>query len=569
VNEMLRIAPDVKLGKDVVLAGFVNLYGCEIGDGTKIGTFVEVQKSAKIGERCKISSHTFICEGVTIEDHVFIGHGVTFINDKHPRATNSRGELMTARDWTLGRTLVRKGASLGSGATILSNVTIGENAIVGAGSVVTRDVPANSVVMGSPARVHRYIDTEMERRTVETQVQGDNIPLLDLVTQHRSLERELSAAFKDITRSAVFVGGEAVERFENEYAQFCGTRRCVGVSSGTDALLFALIAAGVKPGDVVVTVPNTFIATTEAILQAGADPAFVDVDERTYTMSAERLRDYFEEQCELDGNGRLRNRISGQPVTAVVPVHLYGQTADMDPILDLAERYQLLIIEDACQAHGAEYFSKRSGAWKKAGSLGHAAAFSFYPGKNLGACGEAGAITTDDDRIAHVSSMLRDHGQAKKYYHEIDGYNGRLDALQAALLTVKLGHLAEWNDKRRQIAERYNAALGEAKADIIVPYQTQCSRSVYHLYVLRTPDRDGLRTRLAAAGIGTGIHYPIPLHLQMAYRGRDYAKGQYPVTERLASEIISLPMFPELNTEQQGRVVEQVLQHVGSVLQSL
>jgi dTDP-4-amino-4,6-dideoxygalactose transaminase len=395
------------------------------------------------------------------------------------------------------------------------------------------------------------------------------IPLLDLVAQHRSLEPELSATFKNTMQSAVFVGGQAVERLERDYAQFCGTRHCVGVSSGTDALRFALIAAGVKPGEVVITVPNTFIATTEAILQAGAEPAFVDVDERTYTMSPERLREYLEEQCVLDGEGRLRTRMSGRLVTAVVPVHLYGQTADMDPILDLAESYRLLVIEDACQAHGAEYFSKRLGSWKKAGSIGNAAAFSFYPGKNLGACGEAGAITTDDDNIAHISNMLRDHGQAKKYYHEIDGYNGRLDALQAALLTVKLGHLDEWNDKRCQIAARYNAALGDVRADVILPYQAPYSHSVYHLYVLRTPDRDGLRSRLEAIGIGTGIHYPIPLHLQAAYRGRGYAKGHYAVTELLASEIISLPMFPELTREEQDKVVEQVLEHFVPVLQPL
>ncbi|MDW5265943.1 MULTISPECIES: DegT/DnrJ/EryC1/StrS aminotransferase family protein [Acidobacteriaceae] len=397
----------------------------------------------------------------------------------------------------------------------------------------------------------------------------DNIPLLDLVTQHRGLESELLATFKDIVQSAMFVGGHAVERFEREYAQFCGTGYCTGVASGTDALLFALIAAGVKPGDTVVTVPNTFIATTEAILQTGAEPAFVDVDNCTYTMSPEHLREYIETQCEVDRQGQLRVRISGRPVTAVVPVHLYGQVADMDPILDLAERYGLFVIEDACQAHGAEYFSKKLGGWKKAGSLGHAGAFSFYPGKNLGACGEAGAITTDDDRIAALCSMLRDHGQAKKYYHEIDGYNGRLDALQAAFLTVKLGHLARWNDKRRQIAARYDTSLSDTQADIILPYQAPYSRSAHHLYVVRSPDRDSLRSSLNAVGIGTGIHYPIPLHLQEVYRGREWAGGHYAVTEQIASEIISLPMFPELTCEQQDRVVERVLHHVSVALQLL
>ena len=396
-------------------------------------------------------------------------------------------------------------------------------------------------------------------------MQPNSVPFVDLVTQHRSLEREILATFNEVVRSAVFIGGTAVERFEHEFAQFCGTHHCVGVASGTDALRFALIAAGVKPGDVVVTVPNTFIATTEAILQTGAEPAFVDVDERTYTMSAEQLQRYLEEECVRDMDGKVRVRTSGKPVAAIVPVHLYGQTADMDPLLDLSEQYQLLVVEDACQAHGAEYFSERLGVWKKAGSIGHAAAFSFYPGKNLGACGEAGAVTTDNDRIAQTCKMLRDHGQVKKYHHEIDGYNGRLDALQAALLSVKLRHLVEWNNKRRHIAAHYNSVLGNVKADVLVPYEAPNSRSVYHLYVMRVPDRNALRASLTHAGIETGIHYPIPLHLQAAYREREFAWGQYAVTERVASEIISLPMFPELTREQQDRVVDIVMEHIGAM----
>jgi dTDP-4-amino-4,6-dideoxygalactose transaminase/acetyltransferase-like isoleucine patch superfamily enzyme len=555
------------LGKDVVLAGFVNLYGCAIGGGTKIGTFVEVQKNATIGERCKISSHTFICEGVTIEDNVFIGHGVTFINDRHPRATNSQGQLMTQEDWTLETTHVKKGASIGSGSTILSNITIGENALVGAGSVVTHDVPDNCIVVGSPARVRGYTDSSSNARGIGTQMSVNNIPFLDLVEQHCGLEQELVSAFSKLVRSAKFVGGQTVADFEHEFAHFCGTNHCVGVSSGTDALLYALIAAGVSSGDVVVTVPHTFIATTEAILQSGAEPAFVDIDERNYTMSPDRLREFLEDQCVMDEQGRLRTRVGSKPVTAVVPVHLYGQMADMDPILELAGLYNLLVVEDACQAHGAEYFSNRLGAWKRAGSLGHAAAFSFYPGKNLGACGEAGGITTNNENIARVCKMLREHGQSQKYYHDIDGYNGRLDAVQAALLMVKLGHLAKWNDKRRQIAARYDALFAAAKVDLVLPHQASYSHSVYHLYVVRSQVRDELRSRLEAVGIGTGIHYPIPLHLQMAYRGRAFAKGDFPVTERVASEIVSLPMFPELSYEQQDRVIQLVAEHVGATLQ--
>ena len=241
-----------------------------------------------------------------------------------------------------------------------------------------------------------------------------------------------------------------VEDFEREFAQFCDAKYCVGVNSGTDALRFAFLAAGIGPGDIVLTVPHTFIATTEAISQTGAAIAFVDIDEQTYTLDPLSLREYIEKNCDVDAkSGHLIERVSKRRVAAVVPVHLYGQTADMDPILDIASTYNLVVIEDACQAHGAEYFSKQANAWKKAGSMGRAAAFSFYPGKNLGACGEGGAITTNDEAMSHQMRMIRDHGQAKKYYHDVEGYNGRLDSIQAGWLSVKLRHLAQWNEARR------------------------------------------------------------------------------------------------------------------------
>ena len=248
-----------------------------------------------------------------------------------------------------------------------------------------------------------------------------------------------------------------VENFEREFAAFCDAKYCVGVASGTDAVRFALMAAGVQPGDIVVTVPHTFIATTEAISQAGARPDFVDIDEQTYSMDVAKLREYLERECYVDREtGKPYHRKYRAPVTAVVPVHIYGQCADMDPILELARRYNLIVVEDACQAHGAEYFSQQENRWQKAGSMGHAAAFSFYPGKNLGACGEAGAITTNSEEMARKMRMLRDHGQAKKYYHDVEGYNGRLDSLQAGLLSVKLRHLAEWNRQRQEAAQRYD-----------------------------------------------------------------------------------------------------------------
>jgi dTDP-4-amino-4,6-dideoxygalactose transaminase len=304
-------------------------------------------------------------------------------------------------------------------------------------------------------------------------------------------------------------------------------------------------------------VPHTFIATTEAISQAGGIPEFVDIDEETCNMSVEKLQRFLEEQCTRNQAGKLISRRHNKPVTAILPVHLYGQMANMDGIMALAEEYGLAVLEDACQAHGAKYFSQRCNRWMTAGSVGLAAAFSFYPGKNLGACGEAGAVTTNDAALAEKVRMLRDHGQARKYYHSMEGYNGRLDAIQAGLLRVKLRHLAQWNEQRRERALEYNRLLADVDA-VICPYEPEWSRAVYHLYVIRTQDRDGVIDHLKAEGIGTGIHYPVPLHMQAAYASLGYAPEDYPVTCRTAAEIISLPMFPHLRSEQQFRVAEAI-----------
>ena len=381
------------------------------------------------------------------------------------------------------------------------------------------------------------------------------IPFLDLVTPHEELEKELCGVFKTTLETAGFVGGSMLEDFERAFANYCDTSYCVGVGSGTDALRFALKAAGIRQGDIVVTVPNTFIATAEAISQAGAQPNFVDIDERTYKMDPEKLREYLEFQCAVNGDGRVIDSRTGKRVTAVVPVHLYGQMAEMDPILELAERYHLIVIEDACQAHGAEYFFKKEHRWKKAGSMGKAAAFSFYPGKNLGACGEAGAVITDDAELAQKVRMLRDHGQAQKYYHEMEGYNGRLDALQAGILRVKLSRLPAWNERRRECARRYQELFGSTCKEIGLPYEPSWARAVYHLYVVRVQERDQLQRHLAEANIGTGIHYPVPLHQQQAYSFLNYKQGDFPVSERAASQILSLPMYPGLTAEHQDRIV--------------
>jgi dTDP-4-amino-4,6-dideoxygalactose transaminase len=386
---------------------------------------------------------------------------------------------------------------------------------------------------------------------------NQNIPFLDLVTPHKELEEELVAAFRTALNSAGFVGGPAVEGFEKEFAEFCHAKFSVAVNSGTDALRFELIAAGVKNGDVVVTVPNTFIATTEAISQAGATPEFVDIDERTYTLCPDRLRAYFEQGCTKSAAGQMVSKRSGKPVTAVIPVHLYGQMADMDAIMDIAAKYNLIVIEDACQAHGAQYFSKKENRWRTAGSIGKASAFSFYPGKNLGALGEGGAITTDDEHVAKICRQLRDHGQAQKYYHDIEGYNGRLDSIQCSFLHIKLKHLAKWNEQRQAAAKRYNELFAGADG-VVLPHEPAYSKAVYHLYVVRVQSREELQKQLSGEGIGTGIHYPVPLHQQKAYAHLGYKTGDFPVTEKVAQEIVSLPMFPNLTAEQQKHVVTEM-----------
>lgn len=393
-----------------------------------------------------------------------------------------------------------------------------------------------------------------------TKISSESIPFLDLVTPHRELEEELLDAVRRALRSAAFIGGPEVEGFEREFAEYCGTRFCVGVASGTDAVRFALMAAGVGPGDAVVTVANTFIATVEGISQAGAATEFVDVDERTYNMSPTCLEVYFA-ACSRDSKtGRPIGQRSGLPIRAIVPVHLYGQMADMSALLSIAERYQLIVVEDACQAHGAT----RDG--HRAGSVGKAAAFSFYPGKNLGACGEAGAVTTDNEQVAKAIRMLRDHGQARRYYHQLEGYNGRLDAIQAAFLRVKLRHLEKWTAERCGAAERYDVLLGPLARDgaVSLPSRAPQSQPVHHLYVIRLRDREQLAAALNAKGIHTGLHYPVPLHHQECYRHWGYSAGYLPVTERVASEILSLPMFPGLTESQQQHIAAAIRDVVGA-----
>jgi len=361
------------------------------------------------------------------------------------------------------------------------------------------------------------------------------VPFLDLNAHHAALRSEFDRAIGEVIDGGAFAGGPFVEKFEADFAGFNHSQYAVGLGSGTEALWLALLACGVGPGDEVITVPNTFMATAEAITYCSARPVFVDVDEKTYTM---------------DPAG-LENAITAR-TKAIIPVHLFGQAADMDPILEFARKHDLFVIEDAAQAHGAEYKGR------KAGTLGHAGCFSFYPGKNLGAFGDGGAVVTNDDELADRVRVLRNYGSRKKYYNEVKGINSRLDALQAAFLRVKLKWLDEWNDRRRAIARQYLDGLFDM-ADLQLPGIAAGADPVWHLFVIHHPQRNRLQQQLNEAGIGTLIHYPLPPHLSQAYADAGFKRGDFPVTEELAEKTLSLPIGPHLDAAAIGYVVDTVL----------
>jgi dTDP-4-amino-4,6-dideoxygalactose transaminase len=360
------------------------------------------------------------------------------------------------------------------------------------------------------------------------------VPFLDLKAHHAPMREQLDAAIAEVMDAGAFAGGPFVAKFEKEFAAYCGAAHAIGVGNGTDALWFALLASGLGPNDEVITIPSTFMATAEAISFCGAKPVFVDIEESTYTMDP-----------------ALLEKAITPRTKAILPVHLFGQCADMDPILEIAARHGLPVIEDACQAHGATYKGK------KAGSIGRAGCFSFYPGKNLGALGEAGATLTNDAELAGKIRCLRDHGQARKYYHSHIGWNGRMDGIQAAVLSVKLKQLDVSNQRRRSHALLYDELLGGTE-EIIIPAQGRFCQSVYHIYAVRVKDRDRVLEALAEKGISCGIHYPIPVHLQEAYRFLGWREGSFPVAERCAAEFLSLPMFPELTGEQIHAVADEL-----------
>ena len=374
-----------------------------------------------------------------------------------------------------------------------------------------------------------------------------NVPFVDLRAMHEEVRPEIEAAFKNILERSSFIGGSYVETFEKDFAAFCGVSHAVACASGTDAVKLALMAAGVRAGDAVLVPSHTFIATAEAITMTGAYPIFIEVEADTYHLSPAALEAFLLERCRLGAAGHWVDGRSGRPITAVLPVQLYGLVADMKSILDLAQKHNLIVIEDAAQAHGSTYLLH--GKKMRAGSMGKTGAFSFYPGKNLGAMGEGGAVVTQDETAAQRMRIWRDHGSSQKYIHSSpDGWNGRLDALQCAILDIKLKKLDEWNNRRRQVAAWYQEHLG-TNENIILPAVPAGREHIYHLYVVRVSDRQRVMQELSTRGIACGLHYPIPLHLQEAYRDFGYRKGDLPVTEMLADSILSLPMFPHMTEE--------------------
>lgn len=364
------------------------------------------------------------------------------------------------------------------------------------------------------------------------------VPFLHLKAQYDSIRAEIAAALQQVIEASAFAGGPFVEQFEKEFAAFCQCQDAIGVSNGTAALGMALRELGIGPADEVITVPNTFIATVEAISFCRARPVFVDIDEKTYNM-----------------NPALLEAVITSRTKAVIPVHLFGQMADMDPIMEIAKAHRLIVIEDASQAHGAQYKGKL------AGSIGNAGCFSFYPGKNLGAYGEAGAVVTNDSELAAKLKKFRDHGQKEKYYHDMIGWNDRMDGIQGAVLSVKLKYLEAWNKARRSHARSYGEMLSRLEG-VMVPREADYARHIYHIYAIRVRHREALMSALAENDIHCGIHYPVPVHLQEAYCFLGLRKGSFPVAERCAEEFVSLPMYPELTREQieyVGRQIERVV----------
>jgi len=547
------VLPPLRIGEGCQIGvGAVIYAGSEIGSGSFVADGAQVREGGLIGE------NVIVGHAATVENDCEIGDGTRIQTSAYITALSKLGRnvfiapmVCTTNDNYMGRTeerfkyrkgvIVEDGGRVGGGAVILPGVTVGQEAVVGAGSVVTRDVPSCKIVLGTPARVVKDVPPEqLIYSGVSACPRGEassamQVPSFDLTRQNTKLRDELMAAIGEVVDSGQFILGDHVERLEESIAKICGVKHAVAVANGSDALYLALMAADVGPGDEVITTPFTFFATAGSIVRVGAKPVFCDIDPKTFNI----------DPTQIEGKVTARTK-------AILPVHLYGQPADMDQINAIAAKHKLTVIEDAAQAIGARYKGRPVGA------LGDMACISFFPTKNLGAFGDAGMVVTKDDTLAERLRMLRTHGARKKYYHELLGINSRLDALQAAILNVKVKHLGDWVEARRSLAEGYNRGLDVAADAARRPVVLEGAYHVYHQYTVRVPNRDVVQEELKSRGIGSTVYYPLPLHLQPVFENLGYRLGDFPESEKAAEEALSLPMFPELNASEQEHVVEQL-----------
>jgi dTDP-4-amino-4,6-dideoxygalactose transaminase/acetyltransferase-like isoleucine patch superfamily enzyme len=547
---------------------------CEIGEGTKIWHFSHVMKNAKIGSNCnigqnvvvspdvvlgknvKIQNNVSVYTGVVCEDDVFLGPSMVFTNVVNPRSHVIRRDQYQ-------QTLVKKGASIGANAVIVCGNNIGKFAFIGAGAVVTRDVPDYALVVGNPGRVVGWMcncgirldfqdkaDTKCSACGKEYIMINDNqiqekdnstvssVPLLDLKAQYATIQQTIEPVIREVVESQYFILGPKVIELEEKIAAYSQCKHAIGVSSGTDALLIALMALDLKPGDEVITTPFSFFATAGVIARLNVKPVFVDIEEDTYNLDPEKIE-----------------AVISDKTKAIIPVHLFGQMADMDPILDVAERHNLTVIEDAAQAIGSEDDKGR-----RAGSLGHMGCFSFFPSKNLGGFGDAGMVVTNDPKLAEKLVKLRVHGSEPKYYHQIVGGNFRIDALQAAVLTVKLDYLDQWTEARQRNASEYIENLKANNLDSVLglPVIKKGYRHIFNQFVLRSSKRDELIQHLRDHNIGCEIYYPVTLSDQKCFAYLNYKKGAFPVAEKAADEVLAIPIYPELSMTQKKYIVETI-----------
>jgi dTDP-4-amino-4,6-dideoxygalactose transaminase/acetyltransferase-like isoleucine patch superfamily enzyme len=560
IHESAVVDEGAELSEGVKVWHFVHVsQGARIGAGSSLGQNVFVARGVRIGRGVKVQNNVSLYEGVEIEDDVFLGPSCVFTNVINPRAFVQRKHEYRA-------THVGRGASIGANATIVCGTRIGEYAFVAAGATVTRDVPPYALVVGTPARLKGFVCrcgeklsgggavrcascgacyvVEGERCTPaagagrEQDKEGATmvaVPLLDLEAQNRALLPAYRAAFERVMQSGHFIMGPEVDGLESELSETFGFKHALTVSSGTDALLLALMALGIGAGDEVVTSAFSFFATAGCVARVGARPVFVDIDPDSFNLDP----------------GKLEAALSAR-TKAILPVHLFGQAADMTAIARIAAARGIPLIEDAAQSLGASWSGKQVGRF---GAFG---CFSFFPSKNLGGFGDGGLLTTEDDALAERARLLRTHGAKPKYFHKLVGGNFRLDALQAALLRVKLPQLAAYTAARRQNAARYDSAFAELSQAGTLRTPPGSPGHVYNQYVVRSAQRDRLREALAAAGIGSEVYYPRGLHLQECFGELGYRAGSMPETERAAAEVLAIPIFPELRETQQHHVVSAV-----------